>query len=53
MTDKTVNYFEGLRGSRPTLTQCEPIQPLDGRLDVILSPQLLHEFLCVIFSQVL
>jgi hypothetical protein len=44
MPDKTINNFEGLSGSRPTLVQCEPIQPLDGRLNIILSPELLHKF---------
>jgi hypothetical protein len=52
MPNKTVNNFEGLSGSRPTLIQCEPIQPPDGRLDVILSKKLLHKFLCVPLSQV-
>jgi hypothetical protein len=45
LLDKTVDNFEGLSGSRPTLIQREPIQPLNGRLDVLLSPKLPHKFL--------
>ena len=52
MLDKTVNNSEGLSGSRPTLVECEPIQPLGGRLDDIPSPQLLRKFFCTPFSQV-
>ena len=47
MLDKTVNNFEGLSGSYPTLVQSEPIQPLECYLDVILSPKVLHKLLCV------
>ena len=43
MLDETVDNFEGLSGSRPTLIQSQPIQPLDRRLDVLLSPDLLSE----------
>jgi hypothetical protein len=51
MSDKTVNNLEGLSRGRPALIQREPIQPLDRRLDVLLSPKLTHKFLCVLFSQ--
>jgi hypothetical protein len=51
MSDKTVNNFEGLSSSRPTLVKREPIQSLDSRLDVLLSPKLTHKLLCVQFSQ--
>jgi hypothetical protein len=41
MPDKTVDNFKSLSGRCPTLIQGEPIQPLDGRLDVLLPPKLL------------
>jgi len=44
---KTEDNFEGLSGSCPTLVRCEPIEPLEDRLDVILSPKLLYEIFCV------
>ena len=44
MLDETVDNFESLSSSRPTLIQREPIQPLDRRLDSLLSPKLPHEF---------
>jgi len=45
LLDKTVDNFEGLSGSCPTLIQREPIQPLDRRFDVLFSPELPHKFL--------
>jgi hypothetical protein len=45
MLDKTADNFKRLSGSRPTLIQREPIQPLDRRFDVLLSPKLPYEFL--------
>ena len=45
LLDKTINNLEGLSGSRPTLVQREPIQPLDRRFDVLLSPELPKKFL--------
>ena len=45
MLNKTVNNFERLSGSRPTLIQREPVQPLDRDFDVLLSPKFSHEFL--------
>jgi hypothetical protein len=45
MSDETVDNFEGLSGSRPTLIQGESIQPLDCRFDVLLSPKFPHKFL--------
>jgi hypothetical protein len=45
MLDKAVDNFEGLSGSRSTLIEREPIQPLDRRFDVLLSPKLPHKFL--------
>ena len=45
MLDKTVDNFERLSGSRATLIQREPVQPLDRRFDVLLSPKFSHEFL--------
>ena len=49
--DKTIDNFEGLSSGRPCLIQGESIQPLEGRLDVILSAKLLHKLLCVSLSQ--
>ena len=42
---KTVDNFEGLSGSRPTLVQSEPIQPLESRFDVLLLPEFPRKFL--------
>jgi hypothetical protein len=50
MPDKTIDNFKGLSGGRPSLIQGKPIQSLERRLDVILSPKLVHEFLCLEFS---
>ena len=52
MSDKTVDNFESLRCGSPNLVQGKPIQSLERRFDLILSPKLLHKFLCVAFSQV-
>ena len=52
MSDKTVDNFESVRCGSPNLIQGEPIQSLERRFDLILSPKLLHKFLCVAFSQV-
>ncbi len=52
MLDKTVDNFEGLSNGRPTLILGQPIQPLDRRLDIPLSPKLPHKFLCPIESTV-
>ena len=48
LLDKTADNFKGLSGSRPTLIQGQPIQPLDCCFDVLLSPKLPHKFLCPI-----
>ena len=45
MSEKTMDNFEGLSGSRPTLIQRKPIQPLDRRFDVLYSPKLPNKFL--------
>ena len=50
--DKTVYDFESLSGGRTRLVQGQPIQPLEGRLDVILSPKFLNKCFCVVMSQV-
>ena len=52
MSDKTVDNFESMRCGCPNLIQSEPIQSLERCFDLILSPKLLHKFLCVEFSQV-
>ena len=49
--DKTIDNFESLSRGRPCLIQGESIQSLEGRLDVILSAELLHKLLCVSLSQ--
>ena len=51
MPDKTVDNFEGLSGSRPTLIQREPIQPLDRHLDFLLSTKLPNKFFCAPLSR--
>src|SRR6266403_2171054 len=53
MLDKTIDNFKSLSRGRPSFIQGEPIQPMENRLNVILSPNLLHKFLCVPLSQVL
>ena len=52
MLDETVDNFESLSGSRTTLIQSQPIQPLDRCFDILLSPKLPHKFLCPIESTV-
>ena len=47
MPDKTVDNLEGLSGGCPSLVQGEPIQPLQGCLDIIFSPKLLDKFFCL------
>jgi hypothetical protein len=47
MWDETANNFKSLSCGRPNLVLSEPIQPLECCLDVILSPKVLHELLCV------
>ena len=51
MLDKTVDNFERLSRSYPTLVQGEPIQPLDRRLDILLSAKLSYKFLCASLSR--
>jgi hypothetical protein len=51
MSDKTVNNFERLSSSCPTLVQRESIQSLNRGLDLLLSPKLTHKLLYVQFSQ--
>ena len=51
MPDQPVDNFESLSCGRPNLVQGEPIQSLERRLDLIISPNLLHKFLCVALSQ--
>jgi hypothetical protein len=46
-----MDNFESLSSGRPNLIQSEPIQPVECRLDVLLSPKLLHKILCVALSQ--
>jgi hypothetical protein len=48
--DKTINDFEGLRRSYPSLILGEPIQPLEYCLDLLLSKKLLNKFSCVLLS---
>ena len=49
--DKTMDNFESLSRGRSSLVQGEPIQPLQGRINVILSTKLLHKFFCISLSQ--
>jgi hypothetical protein len=53
MPDNTIDNFEGLSGSCPTLVHCEPIQPLEDQLNVIPSSKLLRDVLCFTFNQLL
>jgi hypothetical protein len=41
--DKTINNFEGLRGSYPSLILGEPIQSLKDRHDVLSPEELLRD----------
>ena len=45
--DKTAHNFQCLRASRPGFVQGESVQPLKDGLDLILSKNFLHKFLCV------
>jgi hypothetical protein len=51
--DKTINNFEGLRSSYPSLILGEPIQPLEYCLDLVLSKKLFNNFFCVILSLII
>jgi hypothetical protein len=51
--DKMVDDLKSLRCSYPSLVLSETIQPLEHRLDVLLSKKLLNKFLCVALSQVI
>jgi hypothetical protein len=50
--DETVDDLKRLRCRRSSLVPCETVQPLENRLDVILSEKLLYKFLCTALSQV-
>jgi len=50
--DETVNNLESLSCSCPRLIFCEPVQPLQDRVDVLLSENLLDDFDCVGLSKV-
>jgi hypothetical protein len=50
--DKMVDNLKNLRRSYPSLVLCESIQPLEHRLNVLLSKKLLSKFFCVVSSQV-
>ena len=52
MPDKMIDNFEDLSGSLPTLVHCEPIQPLEDRLDVDIFSRPLQDVLWVTFSDV-
>ena len=51
MPDQSVDNLESLSCGCPDLVQREPIQSLERRLDLFISPNLLHKFLCVALSQ--
>ena len=51
--DKTINDFEGLCGSYLSLILCEPIQPLEYCIDLLLSEKLPKKFSCVVFSLII
>ena len=44
---ETVNDFEGLGCRYPSLVVGEPVQPLQDRLDVLLSEGFLYKFDCI------
>ena len=50
--DETVDNLESLSGCRPSLVLGESVQPLQDRLDVLLSETFLYKFDCVAFSKV-
>ena len=51
--DKTINDFEGLRGSYPSLILGEPIQPLKYCIDLLLSEKFLNKLSCVMTSLII
>ena len=50
--DETVDNIESLSCSRSRLIFCEPVQPLQDRVDVLLSENLPDDFDCVALSKV-
>jgi hypothetical protein len=51
--EKAVDDLEGLCCGYPSLVDGESVQPLEYRLDVLLSEELLNKFFCVASSQVM
>jgi len=45
--DKTMDDFESLSGGSSSLIPSESVQPLQDRLNVLLSEKFLHKFDCV------
>jgi hypothetical protein len=45
--DETVDYLEGLSCSSPNLFLRESVQPLQDRVDILLSEKSLYKFYCV------
>jgi hypothetical protein len=51
--DETVHDLKCLCCRRPSLVLGESVQPLENRIDLILSKKLLHKFLCSSLSRVM
>jgi len=50
--DETMNDSKRLGCGGPSFVVCESVQPLQDRLDIFLSENLLHKFDCDALSQV-
>jgi len=50
--DKTVNDLKNVSCGSQSLVACESVQPLQDRLEVLLSENFLHRFDCVELSKV-
>jgi len=51
--DETINDFEGLCRSYPSLILGKPIQPLEYCLDLLLSEKFLNKFSYVVLSLII
>jgi len=49
--DETMDDLESLSGGSASLVPSESVQPLQDRLNVLLSEKFLHKFDCVVLSK--
>jgi hypothetical protein len=49
--EETVDDLKRLRCRRPSLVLGQSVEPLENRIDIILSEKLLYKFLCIALSQ--